>query len=155
MKKMDRRTFVKVAGAGSAAAAAAGGIPLAAQLMRKDGDNLQFAARGGLPQGKLPSYATHYVEGNVDLRTGLGTVTSRIVAGHPDDASMIGLPGLARVFRITGVETRGERYRLAGVVEDRSVLRRGESAKVEILVDRNKGTVEAPLGSRSVSLPIA
>src|SRR5690242_19463519 len=155
MKKMDRRTFVKVAGAGSVAAAAAGGVPLAAQLMRKDGDNLHFAAKGGLPQGKLPSYATHYVQGSVDLRTGLGTVTSRIVAGHPDDASMIGLPGLGRVYRITGVDARGERYKLAGVVEDRSVLRRGESAKVEIVVDRNKGTVDAPLGSRSVSLPIA
>jgi hypothetical protein len=110
---------------------------------------------GGLPQGKLPSYATHYVEGSVDLRTGLGTVTSRIVAGHPDEPSMIGLPGLSRVFRITRVEARSERYKLAGVVEDRSLLRRGESANVEILVDRNKGIVEAPLAGRSVSLPIA
>jgi hypothetical protein len=50
---------------------------------------------------------------------------------------------------------RGAWYKLADVVEDRSMLRRGEKANVEIVVDRNKGTVEAPLGSRSVSLPIA
>jgi hypothetical protein len=154
MDKMDRKGFVKVAGAGSVAVAAAGGVPLAAQLMQKDGDTLRFSAKGGLPQGKLPSYATHLVEGSVDLRTGLGAVTSRIVAGHPGEPSLIGLPGLSRVFRITHVEARGERYELGGVVEDRSTLRRGESAKVEIVVDRGKGIVEAPLAGRTVSLPI-
>jgi len=156
MNKMDRKTFMKVAGAGSVAAAAAGGgAPLVAQLLRKDGDTPHFSAMGGLPQKKLPSYATHFVEGRVDLRTGLGTVTSRIVAGHPGDASMIGLPGLSRVYRITSVDGRGGQYKLAGVVEDRSTLHRGENAAVEIVVDRNKGTVKAPLGARSVSLPIA
>jgi hypothetical protein len=155
MKKMDRTTFVKAAGAGSVAAAAAGGIPLAAQLMRKDEDTLRFSAMGGLPQEKLPSYATHIVEGAVDLQTGLGTVTSRIVAGHPGEPSLIGLPGLSRVYRITSVDTRGGRYQLAGVVEDRSMLHRGESANVEIIVDRKKGIVEAPLAGRTISLPIA
>jgi len=155
MKKMDRKTFVKVAGAGSVAAGAAAGVPLAAQLVSKDKGTLRFSAIGGLPQGKLPSYATHFVEGSVDLNTGLGTVTSRIVAGHPGQPSMIGLPGLSRVFRITRVDARGERYKLDGVVEDRSTLRRGESANVEIVVDRIKGIVQAPLAGRSVSLPIA
>jgi hypothetical protein len=155
MDKMDRKSFVKVAGAGTVVAAAAGGVPLAAQLVRKDGDTLRFSAMGGLPQGKLPSYATHFVEGTVDLGTGLGTVTSRIVAGHPGEPSIIGLPGLSRVFRITSVDARGERYKLGGVVEDRSMLGRGESANVEIVVDRKKGIVEAPLAGRSVSLPIA
>ena len=155
MKKMDRKAFVKAAGAGSVAAAAAGGVPLAAHFVRKDEGTLRFSAMGGLPQEKLPSYATHVVEGTVDLRTGLGTVTSRIVAGHPGEPSLIGLPGLSRVFRITRVDARGERYRLGGVVEDRSTLRRGESANVEIVVDRNKGIVEAPLAGRSISLPIA
>ena len=68
---------------------------------------------------------------------------------------MIGLPGLSRVFRITRVDANGARYKLAGLVEDRSMLRRGESASVEIVVDRDKRIVEAPLAGRTVSLPIA
>jgi len=155
MEKMDRKNFVKVAGAGSAAAAAAAGVPFAAQLVRKEGDTLTFSAKGGLPQEKLPSYATQLVEGTVNLASGTGTVTSRIVAGHPGEGSLIGLPGLSRVFRITKVEARGERYRLGGVVEDRSTLSRGESANVEIVVDRKKGIVEAPLAGHKVSLPIS
>jgi hypothetical protein len=155
MDKMDRKTFVKVAGAGSVAAASAAGVPLAAHFVGTDRDTLRFSASGGLPQTKLPSYATHFVEGTVDLRTGVGTVTSRIVAGHPGEPSMIGLPGLSRVFRITNVDARGARYTLGGVVEDRSMLGRGESANVEIVVDRKRGTVEVPLAGRMVALPIA
>jgi hypothetical protein len=41
------------------------------------------------------------------------------------------------------------------VVEDRSTMSRGKSANVEIVVDRKKGIVEAPLAGRKVSLPIS
>ena len=151
MEQMDRSTFIKLAGAGSVAAA----VPVAGQLASRDHDRLQFRAVGGLPKAPLPSYATHLVEGTVDLRTGVGIVTTRVLAGHPGGASGVGLPGLARIIRIDRVEAERGGYRLSGVVEDRSQLHRGESAEVEIVVDRKKGVVHAPFAGRQVTLPLA
>jgi hypothetical protein len=154
MEQMDRRGFVKLAGAGTAAAAAAAGVPLAAHLISTNGDVLRFRASGGMPQGRFPSYATHVVEGTIDLVAGSGVVTSRVLAGHPGDAGLIGLPGLGRTIRVTSVNVERKRYRLRGVVEDRSQLRRGESANVEIVVDSGRKLVYTPFVGRRVALPI-
>jgi hypothetical protein len=155
MTQMDRRSFFKLAGAGSVAVAATAGVPLAAQLVRRQQDVLTFRASGGLPEKPLPSYATHIVEGTVDLASGTGVVTSRVVAGDPGAPSMIGLPGLSRMFRVTKVEVDGKRYRLHGLVEDRSQLRRGESPSVEIVVDQGARLVHAPFAGDPKTLPIA
>ena len=77
MKQMDRKGFVKLAGAGSAAAAAAG-VPFVGGLLHHERGTLRFRASGGLPTSPLPSYATHVVEGTVDLEAQSGTVTSRV-----------------------------------------------------------------------------
>src|SRR5205823_13660739 len=53
-----------------------------------------FRAAGGLPEAPLPSYATQVVEGQVDVARGTGLVTSRVLAGHPGETSLVGLPGL-------------------------------------------------------------
>jgi hypothetical protein len=82
-------------------------------------------ASGGLPTSPLPSYATHVVEGTVDLKTQSGTVTSRVLAGHPGGTSGIGLPGLSRIIRVTEVKGTETPIRLRGEIEDRSQLRRG------------------------------
>jgi hypothetical protein len=150
MEQMDRKGFVKLAGAGSAAAAAAG-VPFARGLVDHERGVLRFRASGGLPTSPLPSYATHVVEGTVDLTTQSGTVTSRVLAGHPGATSGIGLPGLSRIIRIT--EVKGNRLR--GEIEDRSQLRRGESPHVEIVVDRRRGVVQAPFLGRQVDLALA
>src|SRR5438093_687238 len=121
MEQMDRSTFMKLAGAGSVAAA----VPLAGKLGRPGDERLQFRAVGGLPKAPLPSYATHLVEGTVDLRSGTGVVTTRVLAGHPGGTSGVGLPGLARIIRIDRVDDERDRYRLTGVIEDRSQLGRG------------------------------
>jgi len=157
MEQMDRRDFVKLAGVGTAAAAAAASVPLAAQLVQKTGDVLRFRASGGLPDGgsKMPAYATHIVEGTVDLSAGTGLVTSRVLAGHPDDPSMVGLPGTSRVMRVTGVARKGSVYRLQGLVEDRSQLARGESHRVEIVVDQGRKVVLAPFVGRHKTLPFS
>jgi hypothetical protein len=157
MGQMDRRDFVKLAGAGTAAAAAFAGVPLAAQLVKKTGDVLTFRASGGLPDStsKLPSYATQIVEGTVDLSTGTGLVTSRVLAGHPGDPSMVGLPGTGRVMRITSATREGSVYKLQGLVEDRSQLVRGESHRVEIVVDPRRKVVHAPFAGRQKSLTLS
>ena len=149
MKQLDRKDFLKVAGAGSAAVAAGAGLPLAKRFIDRSGQ-LTFRATTGLPSAPLPSYATQVVEGQIDLTRGSGLVTSRVLAGHPDETSLVGLPGLARVVRVTDVDADGQQLRLRGVVEDRSQLRRGESHRVEILVDRKHGLVSAPFLGRQV-----
>jgi hypothetical protein len=143
MKELDRKDFLKIAGAGSAAVAAATGLPLAKYFSNPSG-HLTFSAAAGLPRPPLPSYATQIVEGHVDLVRGSGLVTSRVLAGHPDDLSLVGLPGLTRTIRITNVDGEGQQVRLRGLIEDRSQLRRGESHRVEIVIDRERGLVKAP-----------
>jgi len=154
MEQRNRRGFVKLAGAGSVVAAAAS-VPFAAHLVSDESGVLRFSASGGLPKTGFPSYATHSVEGTVDLAAGTGRVTSRVVAGHPGDMSHIGLPGLSRVFKITKVDVDGKRVRLGGVVEDRSQLLRGESPNVEIVVDRGRKIVLVPFVGRPSELSIA
>ena len=109
----------------------------------------------GLPQPPLPSYATQVVEGTVDLAKESGLVTSRVLAGHPGATSHIGLPGLARVIRVIGINAQGERLRLQGVIEDRSQLRPGESPQVEIVVDQKRGLLYAPFLGRQLELKLA
>jgi hypothetical protein len=155
MEQMDRRSFVKLAGAGSAAAAAAVGVPLLEHFVDKERGVLRFRASGGLPTSPLPSYATHVVEGTVDLKTQSGTVTSRVLAGHPGATSGIGLPGLSRIIRVTEVKGADTPIRLRGEIEDRSQLRRGESPHVEIVVDKDRGVVRAPFLGRQVDLSLA
>ena len=163
---VNRRGFLKLAGMGGAAVAAVGGMRLAgssalagraarAKVAPTESATLQFRAMGALPKAPLPSYATHVVEGTVDLTTGTGIVTTRVLAGHPGGTSGVGLPGLARIIRIDRVVAERDEYRLAGVIEDRSQLRRGEAAEVEIVVDRKNGVVRAPFAGGQVSLPLA
>src|SRR2546423_647617 len=151
MEQMDRSTFMKLAGAGSVAAA----VPMAGKLAAQGHDRLQFRALGGLPRAPLPSYATHLVEGTIDLESGTGIVTTRVLAGHPGGTSGVGLPGLARIIRIDSVLAERGRYRLTGVVEDRSQLARGEKADVQIVVDRKTGVVHVPFAGQQVTLLLA
>src|SRR5437764_15462199 len=100
MDALDRRSFLKVAGAGSASAAGLAALPLMAHLGAQPG-GFTFRGVAGLPEAPLPSYATHVVEGRVDVKNGSGLVTSRVLAGHPEATSLVGLPGLARMIRVT------------------------------------------------------
>jgi hypothetical protein len=154
MKELDRKDFLKMAGAGSAAVAAGAGLPLTNYFSNRSGQ-LTFSAAAGLPRAPLPSYATQIVEGQIDLARGTGLVTSRVLAGHPGDTSLVGLPGLTRTIRVTDVDTQGQQVRLRGVIEDRSQLRRGESHRVEIALDRKRGLVKAPFLGRQLEHALA
>jgi hypothetical protein len=149
MNELNRTDFLKVAGSGSAALAAGAGLPIAKHMLAQSGE-LTFQATAGLPQRPLPSYATQVLDGRIDLTNGTGLVSSRVLAGHPGDTGLIGLPGLSRIIRITEVDTDAHQLRLRGQIEDRSQLRRGESPNVEITIDRKRGLVQAPFLGRRV-----
>ena len=138
MPSMDRRKFLGVAAAGSAAVSAAGlaaAAPAAASPTQGPGI-LHFRAETGLPGRPWPAYATAIAEGSVDLRSGAGFVATRVLAGQPGSRANIGLPGTARLVRITKAATAGRTLRLQGVVEDRSTLANGESAGKNFVLDQ-------------------
>jgi hypothetical protein len=151
VQHMNRRKVFKLAGLGSAVAAGAA-LPIVGLPALERMDQFGFRASIGLPEAPLPSYATYVVQGTLDLMNGTGLITGRVLAGHPDAQSEIGLPGLTRVIRVLGVDHRESQLTVRGVVEDRSQLQPGESAQVEIIIDRQHGMVQAPLGGRTVTL---
>ena len=154
MKNMDRRRLFKLAGVGSVVAAGAA-LPVVSRIASSESNVFAFRATLGLPESPLPNYATYIVEGTVNLATGTGLVTSRLLAGHPGAASEIGLPGLTRIIRVVAVEKQGAILNLRGVVEDRSQLQPGESPQIELVVDRERGLVHAPFVGRPVALTLA
>ncbi len=154
MEQMNRRSLFKLAGVGTALAAGVT-VPMLAQATVNRSDVLQFRATLGLPEPPLPSYATYVVEGSLDLASGTGLVASRVVAGHPGALSEVGLPGLGRIVNVTGVDSDGSQLTVRGLIEDRSQLQPGENHQVELVIDRARGVLQAPFGSRSVVLKLA
>ncbi len=154
MKRMNRRRFLEVAGGWCVATLAISRFPLVARIAGGRSNLVRFRAAVGLPQPPLPSYATQVVEGTLDLKSGAGLVISRVLAGHPGAKSTIGLPGLARRIRIMRIDADGERFRLTGMIEDCAQLRPGESQWSEIIVDRERGLVEAPFLGRQLQLEL-
>lgn len=154
MNNLNRRRLFKIAGVGSALAAGAALPVVGRYVTESSGESDVFAFRSslGLPELPLPSYATYLVEGTLNLASGVGLITSRVIAGHPDDPSEIGLPGLARIMKVTQVQTNGSILNVRGIVEDRSQLQPGESAQVDLVIDRARKTVVAPFAGRAVTL---
>jgi len=153
MQQMNRRHLFKLAGVGTVLAAGVA-IPTVGRLRIDQPDLFRFRATLGLPELPLPSYATYVVEGTLDLAAGTGLVASRVLAGHPGAQSDIGLPGLGRIMNVTGVDVRGSQLTIRGLIQDRSQLQPGENPQVELVIDRDRGVLQAPFGSRSVALTL-
>ena len=117
MKQLDRRDFLKMAAAGSAAAATAAALPLSGVLTWIGQDTFAFRAVAGLPKDPLPTYASLVVEGRVNLDRGTGTVTKSLYAGAPDAISNILFPGTARTIQVTGVHRSGDTIRIVGTID--------------------------------------
>lgn len=152
MNRVDRRTFLKLAGSGSVAVAAAA-VSGSAVLLPPASRYLSFRASTGLPAKPLPSMVTKIVDGRVDLTSGTGIVNSRVLAGYPEP-SQIALPGLSRLIRVTSATQEGGLVRLTGVVDDRSQLQPREAPEVQITIDRARGIVIAPLAGHDVTLTL-
>ena len=154
MQQMKRRRLFELAGL-STAVLAGFGIGRVGRSLFDRPEAFRFRATLGLPEPPLPSYATYVVEGTLDLARQSGVVTSRVMAGHPGARSDIGLPGLARVVTVTGVDERDTQLTIRGLIEDRSQLQPGENHEVQLVIDRTRGVLQAPFGNRSVILTLA
>lgn len=155
MQPIRRREFLGMVGTGSAAAAAAAVVPGAALLAGGAAQTVAFHGESGLPARPWPAYATAVVSGSVDLRSGTGLMTSRLLAGQPGNANDIGLPGTIRVVRITRAREAGRQIHLQGVVEDRSSLRPGESAHVTAVIDRSARQLHTTVMGSALSLALS
>jgi hypothetical protein len=153
MKRIERRTFLKLAGLSGGLAAAAS-LPSAASLLTKSGSSVAILAEAGMPARPLPSMATHILEGWVDAKAGTGRLTSTILAGHPGAVSEIALPGLTRQIQVNRVHVTGDEMRIYGSVTDRSQLMPAESPTVNLLIDRLKRTATGQLRGHEVTLQL-
>lgn len=153
MEKLNRRKFLKVAGASSAVAAGAV-LPASGLLANSTATNsaVTFRAVAGMPQKPLPNYASYVIEGHVNLDAKTGVITKSVFAGAPETMSTVALPGMSRIARITDVLEEAGLLRITGVVDDRSQLRRGESPTFTVFMDRSLGTVKAEFFGNSVTL---
>lgn len=154
MNKIERRKFLKVAGAGVAGTAAVSALGPLAKLAISLGEDglLRFRAVTGLPREPLPAYASYVLDGQVDLRTKTGTITRVLYAGAPDAMSSISFPGVTRTVRVTGLEQSDGLIRITGMVDDRSKLLKGESPAVELVISRSQKRAWAQFFGTEVSM---
>jgi hypothetical protein len=159
MKKLNRRRFLQVTGAGSLIAATAGAAgPLLSQAPRLTAASKQgtftFRAVAALPSELLPAYATYVLEGHVNLTAPSGVLTSTIYAGDPQAMSRIALPGQSRIYRVTAVKNLGGSFHLVGTIDDPSQLQRGESRLVELFIDPARRIARANLWNSELLLRV-
>ena len=152
MKKLNRRNFIKVTGAGSLAAAAAVGATTALIAGSAKPDTLTFRAVAGLPVKPLPNYASLVIEGHIDLTQRSGVLTKTVFAGSPQMMSAMALPGMSRIVHITDVQEKQGLLYLTGVVSDRSLLARGESPALQMSIDRSNHTASVDFFGSQFSL---
>jgi len=151
MKTIDRRDFLKMAGAGSVVVVAGAAMPVAGYFGWTKKDVLRFRAVAGMPKAPLPEYASYVIEGQVDLRARTGQLAKSIHAGAPNAMSGVVFPGTARSVRVTDVEQSGNKVLITGELGEQSNLLPGESPKFTIQVDRSTGLAQADfLGSTVV-----
>jgi len=151
MKTIDRRDFLKMAGAGSVAVVAGVAMPVAGYFGWTNKDILRFRAVAGMPKAPLPEYASYVIEGQVDLHARTGQLAKSIHAGAPDAMSGVVFPGTARSVRVTDVQRSGSSVLIAGEITEPSTLLRGESPTFNIRIDRSTGLAQADfLGSMVV-----
>ncbi|HEV2175568.1 MAG TPA: twin-arginine translocation signal domain-containing protein [Nitrospira sp.] len=151
MKTIDRRDFLKIAGAGTVAAAAGAVIPITGFFAWVGKEGLRFRAVTGMPRSPWPAYASYVIEGNVDLRSRSGQLAKSIHAGAPDAMSGIVFPGTARSIRVLDVQKSGSTIEISGEIVEKSLLLPGESPTIKIQIDQTAGVARADfLGSNVV-----
>jgi hypothetical protein len=152
MKTIDRRDFLKMAGAGAAVVAAGAAMPVAGFFGWTGKNQLRFRAVTGMPRAPWPTYASYVIEGNVDLRNRTGQLAKSIHAGAPDAMSGIVFPGTARSVRVTDVRRSGASVMIQGDLVEKSMLLQGESPTFQLQIDQATGLAHADLFGSKVTL---
>ena len=142
MEEINRRAFLKLIGMGSVAVTMGSILPLKGSANLGQRDILTFRATAGLPNEKIPSYATYVVEGRVNLAARSGIITKTVFAGPPEATSTVALPGLTRLVRVTNVEQSVDSIIIDGVIDDRSLLHPGESPTVQVEINQSRNSAE-------------
>jgi hypothetical protein len=151
MKTLDRRDFLKMAGAGGAVVVAGALTPVAGFFGWTKKDVLRFRAVTGMPRAPLPTYASYVLEGHVDLRARTGILAKSIHAGAPDAMSGVVFPGTARSIRVMTVRESGREVLISGEIIEQSSMLKGESPTFNLRIDRSSGLAHADfLGSQVV-----
>ena len=152
MKTIDRRDFLKMAGAGAAVVAAGAAMPVAGFFGWTAKDQLRFRAVTGMPRAPWPTYASYVIEGRVDLRARTGQLAKSIHAGAPDAMSGIVFPGTARSVRVTDVQKTGSSVAIRGELVEKSQLLNGEAPTFNLQIDQTTGLAQADLFGSTVTL---
>jgi len=153
MTDYNRRDFLKLAGAGTAAAVTGSAFATLRLIESKTkSGTMTFRAVTGLPSQPLPAYASYVLDGTVDLASGTGIVRRTLFAGAPEAMSSIAFHELTRDLRVTRMDERGNRLTLRTVID--GALHPGESRSATIVVDRSKGEVQAPFVGNDVVLQL-
>ena len=151
MKTLDRRDFLKMAGAGSAVVVAGVAMPVAGYFGWINKKSLRFRAVTGMPKAPLPSFASYVIEGQVDQHDRTGQLAKNVYAGAPDAMSGVVFPGTSRSLRVTDVNRTVNKVVISGEITDRTGLLAGESPTLTIEIDRSAGLAQADfLGSKLV-----
>lgn len=150
MTTISRRSLLKTAGA----ITAVGAVPVGARMLDGRANVVTIRAVAGVPAAPLPAYASYVLEGYVDPAGRSGTLTRTVVAGAPAAASDVALPGLSQAFRVTDVRDEAGALRVRATATDRSQLRTGESATLELVIDRKSGTVRVRSGRSDLKLAL-
>ncbi len=153
MKQVERREFLKVAAAGSAAMVAGAVLPIGILSWVKP-NRLKFRAVVGMPKAPLPTFASLVVEGDVDLGQGTGMVRKGLYLGSPGAMRNILFPGTARLIQVTNVQQSGDTVRITGMVSGDQQLGPRESPNVLITIDRGAGLARADFLGREMLLRI-
>jgi anaerobic selenocysteine-containing dehydrogenase len=143
MKTLDRRDFLKIAGAGTVALAAGAAVPVAGFFGWSGKDVLRFRAVVGMPKAPLPTYASYVIEGTVDIRARTGRVAKSLHAGAPDAMSGVVFPGTARAIQISDVQRDGKQVRIRGQIAEPVTLLKGEGPEFVMVVDQSSGIAHA------------
>jgi hypothetical protein len=141
---MERRQFLKVAGAGAAAVVAAAALPPVVELILSGNERrLRFTATAGVPRAPLPVYATYVLKGEIDLDRRTGAITSDLLAGSSGSSSALSIPGLSRAISVSAVREDQGIIEVTGVTDGQPHLLAGEDANIRLILDRPHGVAEA------------
>ena len=156
MKPVERRQFLKMAGAGAAAVAVGAVTGSVVELIVAGSERrLRFTATAGLPRAPLPAYASYVLNGEIDLRARTGAITSNLFAGAPGATSALTFPGVSRRIGVTAIrEGNDGTLFVSGVVDRSSDILPGEDSKVEFALVRANGTAEASFFGHPVEMQL-